>query len=207
MNKPTTEELLRAERYTLLAEVPHAELIPFIQENIRHKNPVTIGYIAINLMVLLGIALGVDWMAGRKVTDPLLTYASFGIVLSFTVIIVLHEWIHGITYHLAGAQNVSYGGNWRKLIFYALADHFVADSRDFTKISLAPFVVLNGMALAGWLLTSGPVTGLFMSVLVIHTAACSGDFALLSFFWRHRHRRVFTFDDARQQKSYFFAAT
>jgi hypothetical protein len=203
--KPAINDFSDGHRYQLLAEVAHADLMPFVQLNLKARNPVTLTYLALNILLIAVTSAVVGWHLRLGSFGPLMTYASFGVLLTFTVLIVLHEWIHGLTYRMLGAQRVSYGGNWRKLIFYALADRYVADRKNFVKLALAPFAVISVVALAGLLLATGPVKGLFLSILLFHTGCCAGDFAMVSFFWQHRHTEVFTYDDAVGKKSYFYA--
>jgi len=40
--------------------------------------------------------------------------------------------------------------------------------------------------------------------LLLHTGACSGDFALLNLVWAHRATGVFTYDDMVAKRSFFF---
>jgi hypothetical protein len=42
-------------------------------------------------------------------------------------------------------------------------------------------------------------------MLFMHTGACGGDFALISFLYEHRGRQVFTYDDMSENKSYFYS--
>jgi hypothetical protein len=45
---------------------------------------------------------------------------------------------------------------------------------------------------------------LAVGTLLLHTAFCSGDFALLSYFEKHRARKVVTYDDVPSGVSYFY---
>ncbi|MBK9716025.1 MAG: hypothetical protein IPO85_00595 [Saprospiraceae bacterium] len=42
------------------------------------------------------------------------------------------------------------------------------------------------------------------SVLLAHTAMCSGDFGLLSFFDFHKDKEPVTYDDVENKISYFY---
>jgi hypothetical protein len=80
----------------------------------------------------------------------------------------------------------------------------VANKKEFQVIALAPFVLITSMltfllflAQGNWILT-------IAGVLVAHTAMCSGDFGLLSYFEFQKEKAVVTYDDVHARVSYFF---
>jgi hypothetical protein len=115
----------------------------------------------------------------------------------------LHEYIHALAYRWQGAPEVSYDVQWRKFIFMAVADQFVASRRAFQVVALAPFVVISTLLLGGLAVTPWP--GVVLGALLMHTACCSGDFGLLSYFDAHPEQEVVTYDDRAGKVSYFFA--
>ena len=89
----------------------------------------------------------------------------------------------------------------------ALADKFVANKREFEVVALAPFIIITTsllillfVAYTNWTLT-------ISSVLLAHTAMCSGDIGLLSFFEFHKHKEPVTYDDVENKISYFYGQT
>lgn len=44
-----------------------------------------------------------------------------------------------------------------------------------------------------------------MGVLLAHTAMCSGDFGLLSYFEFNKEKNVVSYDDVENKISYFYA--
>ncbi len=117
-----------------------------------------------------------------------------------------HELVPFIrTYLRQGARNTSYNVNLKKFYFMALADKFVADRKEFSVVALAPFVTITAILIilffvagTNWQLT---VIGVFLA----HTAMCSGDFGLLSYFEFHRDKEVVTYDDVESRRSFFYA--
>jgi Protein of unknown function (DUF3267). len=102
-----------------------------------------------------------------------------------------------------GAPQVSYGGNWRKLIFYAVADQFVIGNQKFLFVALAPFVLINA-ALLVLIMIFPSYALLFLCTLIFHTAGCFGDFSLVSFMHHHRKINILTMDSVSENKTYFF---
>lgn len=206
----TSEQLQQDERYQLLLILPHDNLLPFISEQLNSKSNTLRWYFLFNILLLLTLVVLAyrDVKNGLTGWDELLKYFGLGTFLAFTLIIVLHEAIHGIAYKLHGASKVSYGVNWRKFYFYAVADRFVAGRRTFTFVALAPFVFISALCIILAIFSPIELKWVLLSILLMHTGACAGDFALLGFYERHRHfSELLTFDDLERKISYFYFKT
>jgi Putative zincin peptidase len=127
-----------------------------------------------------------------------------GVFLFFIILLPVHELIHGLFYKLFGATNISFAGEWRKLIFYCVADGFVITSNAFVFIALAPFVIISTVLVIAMLFSSGSFFYLLFGSLILHTGGCFGDFSLASYFYNNRKKKPVTYDDASNKKSYFF---
>jgi hypothetical protein len=159
-------------------------------------------------LLMIGLLAFVFTKAGIKIVhgnwQPLL-YILFGLFFSLSLLIVIHELIHGLALKLVGVPKVSYGGYIRKFIFYAEADLFVLNKRQFVFVALAPLVFVKVITLAGIIVCFyDPVVSLFALVMGIHSFFCSGDIGLLSVFVRKDKAEVFTFDVKEIRKSYFY---
>ncbi|MFN7118764.1 MAG: DUF3267 domain-containing protein [Saprospiraceae bacterium] len=204
--KPTIDALFDESEYLLLEELPYTEMIPFVQRDFQYPTNIIRFYIALNVLLLI-VIIGVAALqiSAGKITFGNLFYAvSLGFAASLTLLIPIHEAIHGLAYKIAGAPKVSFGGNLRKFYFYAVADRFVAGAREFRLVALAPFVVISFTGTI--ILIFSPIffQWLLWGVLLLHTGACAGDFAMLAFYARLSNDKIFTFDDVKAQKAYFF---
>jgi hypothetical protein len=191
-------------RYRPFAELEHARLVAFTRENIRFGSPVSTAYWVCNAAIAGFIGLQLV----RQDDAPLpevLARLGLGFFVFFAVLLPLHELIHGLAYKLVGAKAVSYHADWRKLTFYAAADGFVASTREFYGVALAPFVIINAGLLLGYVLAGPPVAWVCLGALWLHTGGCAGDFALVSFLHRHRRKALVTYDDVAAAKSFFYA--
>jgi hypothetical protein len=128
---------------------------------------------------------------------------SYGLAIAFALL-PLHEYIHVLAYKSQGATNASYDANLKKFYFMALADKFVANKKEFEIVALAPFIIITSLLTVlffivntNWILT-------ISSVLLAHTAMCSGDFGLLSYFEFNKKKQVVTYDDIENKISYFY---
>ncbi|QHT69617.1 DUF3267 domain-containing protein [Rhodocytophaga rosea] len=201
------ETLHNPEEYTLLRELAHQDLLAFVQAQLRIKNSIRTVFYALNIAIVCLVALVIflRYRNGQLQGIDVLLQASLGFALFFFILLPLHEWIHGLAYRKVGAEKVSYVAQWRKLIFYALADRFVAGKKAFYFVAFAPCVVINIILLIGFLLSGVQTEFVFLSALLLHMSGCIGDFAMVSFFHQHRHKEVYTYDDALAAKTYFYA--
>jgi len=203
----TTEQLQQDPSYNLLLMLPHDDLLPFLQEQLTGRTLTIRYYILLNVLIVAGMAViaVMDIRSGVIDWDEIFKGFGLGTLLVFTVLIALHEGIHGVAYKLAGAPRVSFGVSWRKFYFYAVADKFIVSHKAFLLIALAPFVVISTGAIIGLFYTEDTLKWVFMGILLIHTGACAGDFAMLAFYEKHRHLgKILTFDDVAKKMSYFY---
>lgn len=202
-----TPQTLTEAGYTLEVAFNHEELIEFLQPYMKARSwPVFVynGVMAVALAVLIALAV-YDYAQGTHSFGTLLAYTGYGVTLAFLSIPV-HEYLHVLAYRYVGAEQTSYGVNWRKFYFMALAHEFVASREAFRIVALTPFGVLTLLALLGVVLAwSSAWVYTAVGFILIHTAFCGGDFALLSYFATHSHLDIVTYDDVTNNTSYFYS--
>ncbi len=193
-------------QYTLLDQLEHNELVPFIRTYLRKRNRYSLLYYFCNLLAFgwAGYFLVSGYGQESYNLGDRFSYFAYGLAIAFALVPV-HECIHVLAYRSQGARNTSYDVNLKKFYFMALADKFVADRKEFSVVALAPFVTITAILIilffvagTNWQLT---VIGVFLA----HTAMCSGDFGLLSYFEFHREKEVVTYDDVESRRSFFYA--
>jgi hypothetical protein len=198
-------EELSSNGYVLLDSLAHKEIVPFVQRYMKEKTFFSGAYVLANVLVLavsgclLGFELG---ESNSNFSDRLLQF-SIGLGLAFALL-PLHEYIHVLAYKSQGAADTSYGANLKKFYFVALANGFVASKKEFTIVALAPFLAISSASLVLMVFANTEWTIIVAGMLTAHTAMCSGDFALLSYFDYHRNKDVVTYDDVPNGISYFF---
>lgn len=203
---PTIDNLLQEERYDKIEELSYAEMVPFIQREFRQRNQVIQGYIMLNIMVLvLMIIFGIIQIANGQIGfAKLIGLTFFGGTVIFILLVPIHEAIHGLAYKLAGAPKISFGGNVQQFYFYAVADKFVIGRKAFYIVALAPFIMITIIIMMLMFYVSVEMQWVLWGTLLMHTGACAGDFGMLSFYKRHAGE-VYTFDDVKAGKAYFFS--
>jgi len=128
----------------------------------------------------------------------------YGLIISFSIIIPVHEIIHGIVYILLGAKKILFGAELKQFAFYAVADDFVTGRTGFYILAISPFIVISFLNLAGFFFVHGVASYTYISMLFFHTTMCIGDFALMSYYDVHKNKNIYTFDDVKSRISYFY---
>lgn len=204
---PSIEELRNPERFELIAQINHQQIKEFVIEQLTSDGNIIRYYMYYQVAM---IAVGAFFLARSvilafKYTAAELIYTTAAIVFSLTVLVVIHELIHGLALKLAGAPKVSFGGYIRKFIFYAEADLFVINRRQFAFIALAPLVLVKLLTLAGIIFFfNHPVFYFLIFVISAHSLFCAGDIGLLSLFYKYRDGEIFNFDSQAEKTSYYF---
>ena len=198
-------EELEENGYILLDEMNHAEIVPFVKKFLHKRTWFSSFYylsVIVSFSALLFFCIKF-YHSGICTFDKILIQIVFGFLLTLALV-PFHELIHALAYKLEGAKKTSFDANFKRFYFLAIADQFVISKREFKIVALAPFLVIS-MALLivsfffgeGWKVT-------MLTTLSIHSLACSGDFALLSYFEFNRNKEVVSYDDKENKVSFFF---
>jgi hypothetical protein len=208
MANPTIEELQNSERYELVARLRHDEIKNFVLEQIAGTtSKIVKAYMFYQLLMVLA---GMFFLARAVVFVFRNYYEPFWISLlsiffSFSLLIIVHEGLHGAALKFTGARKVSFGGFFRKFIFFAEADRHVMNRQQFAFVALTPLIVVKVITLFGiFYFWDQPVFYFFLIVMSAHSLFCAGDIGLLSVFYDGKEKEVFTFDVKAERTSYFF---
>lgn len=207
MPNPTIEELQNPEKYELIAELHHQQIKEFVIDKLAKGGKLTTFYMIYQLlMVVLGI-----FFATRSVVQFFqnnvtpLYYTLAALVFSFSVLIVLHELIHGIALKFVGAKKVNYGVIIKRFIFYAEADKTVLNRNQFTLVALAPLLVVQLLTLVGVLVfLHHPAFYAVIFIMSTHSLFCAGDIGLLSIFYKYGHSEIYSYDVKATKTSYYY---
>lgn len=188
------------EAYQIKEQLAHRDMLGFIQREMKQSGLYKSLFWMANILFLGGM---IYRMWNNELSwDEELGYAGLGLLL-FLVLIPLHEYLHVLGYRAAGASKVSVHAEWKKGVFYAIADGFVIERKPFTRLAIAPFLCINSLLLLGTFVAGPILETCLWSALLIHTGGCYGDFALMNWMWRHRKSEPLTWDDASTGTSYF----
>jgi len=191
--------------YVLLDELGHKELVPFIRIYMKKWTRYSIFYYLSNVLIfgLTGYLFMTGFNQPGFDLGNRFTHFCYGLAIAFALV-PLHEYIHVLAYKTQGATNTSYDVNLKNFYFMALADKFVANKKEFVIVALAPFIIITTILSILFFIVNSNWTMTIIGVLLSHTAMCSGDFGLLSYFEFNKDKQVVTYDDIENRISYFY---
>ena len=151
MPNPSIEELRNSAEYELIAQLNHNQIKEFVINQLTTKNRMITAFMIYQvIMIMIGIFFftrSIVLAFNGSVVH--FCYSLGALIFCFSVLIILHELLHGIALKLAGAKRVTYGGYLKKFIFYAEADQFVINRKQFAFIALTPLFVVKLITLIG----------------------------------------------------------
>jgi hypothetical protein len=202
----TVEQIKKDPRFQLLDKLHYDDILEFATEYVRKRTHSMFFY-----LLLVAVFFILQWSAflygifvNHMNTVSLLKQFLYGLIISLTIVIPLHELIHAFVYLLLGARKIRFGAVLKHFAFYAVADDFVVNRNAFIFLALSPFILVSLLNLAGFVFVHGYASYTYISVLFFHATMCAGDFALLSYFEYHRDKELYTFDDVGNKISYFY---
>jgi hypothetical protein len=204
---PSIDKLRNSDEYELIARLNHQQIKEFVITQLTDNGKMIKTYMIYQvLMIMTGMFFFTRSVVLAFKGDSVpLYYSLAALVFCFSVLVIIHELLHGIALKLTGAKHVTYGGYLKKFIFYAEADQFVINRRQFAFIALTPLFAVKLITLTGIIFLFGqPFFYFLMFVMSAHSLFCAGDIGLLSVFYKFKNSEVFTFDVKAEKTSYFF---
>ncbi|MDO9152262.1 MAG: DUF3267 domain-containing protein [Paludibacter sp.] len=202
------KDLLSSDDFAEIASIKHTDLRSFLASEVE-KQPLW-ARIA-NILQVSGLLA--FFLGGFKAFMPFFTHRQTenlwwlfaGLIFTFTILIVLHELIHALSYRMVGARQLSFGMNLKKFIFYVQANQYVLNYKQFKVVALAPVIAIGILSLLGMVsFYNQPIFYFIIPVFAFHTIFCGGDFGLLCFFQNRPDQEIVTFDVKAESKTYFF---
>ncbi|NJO68814.1 MAG: DUF3267 domain-containing protein [Bacteroidetes bacterium] len=131
--KPTINELKQEQGYRLIKTVPFENLLTFLFENMKPDSRT----MAFFYFFLLLCSLSVFFF----LIQPGFTFGQTfwlglaGFISSFTILVPLHELLHGLAFRIFGARKLKYGKDLKQMMFYVTVDHFVLNRKEFSVLA------------------------------------------------------------------------
>lgn len=207
MSNPSISELRNSDKYELMAQLNHQQIKEFVIDQLTGNGKIIKVYMIYQvIMIMIGMFFFTRSIVLAFKGDLIPLYCSLAaLIFCFSVLIIIHELLHGIALKLAGSKRVTYGGYLKKFIFYAEADQFVINRRQFAFIALTPLFAVKLITLIGTIfLFDQPVFYFLIFVMSAHSLFCAGDIGLLSVFYKYKNTEIFTFDMKEEKTSYFY---
>jgi hypothetical protein len=202
----SVDDLWNIEKYNHLRTLRYHEIVEFVFENIKLKNGATRWYFIYNLVNIGILTSLIIYSINLDILNFNTVFKLFllGFLAGSIAIIPVHEIIHGIGFLMQGASGIQFGADFRQMIFFVASDKFVMDQKAFFRVALSPFAVINLITIFITFFLSAQWTIFTLSFLLFHNIMCIGDFAMVSFFLKHRNRELYTYDDHKERTSFIF---
>lgn len=215
--RPTVDQLHHSGRYVLIDSFTIDEMSQFLARELGMASKAGQppgkrtwqSWLVIGGMLLLGGAVGYLGGSGFASSGPQTNASSYlwqvGAGVLGLFLLPVHEFIHGLAFKRIGAPKVGYGYSLKSLMVYAYSQNFPTTMREVAFVAIMPFLVITTALLVGWAILP-QYTVFWGTLILIHTGACIGDFVLINYHRKNRHRTIYTYDDVEgERKSYFFA--
>ena len=189
----------------LLAEVKNDQTFQeFINQQLRKKTLVSLSYKAL-LLFICGVLLSIYLFqySSEGSTSNFLFQLGLGILLGM-LLIPIHESIHGIYLKALGSGNVKFEWDILRFRFDCYSDKFVITKPEYYRLLLAPAILVTFVLLVLSLIFSQFLV-VFSAMILIHSALCAGDIALVNHLSYLREEQLFIYYDADYRKTIFLA--
>lgn len=195
-------EELRANGLRFHSSIQFESINQFVQDRLQRRSVLLTSYwlCVIASVFMLSYVL---WRQEDFSLGLLIGGVSLGIAGFVGIALPIHEGIHGLVYKLLGAHKISFHADWKRMFFFAAADQFVLNKREFMMVAVTPFLVLTSALVAGIFLTSGLIQLAVAAMLVLHTGGCIGDFTLID-YTLSIGESFCTYDDLQKQETVFY---
>ena len=207
MKKPSIDELHNPNHFSLVESFKIDEMMAFLMKELgaNPTKPKTGNKVMrIVLIGMIGAVLGyfIGKQIGKFKLDPWQFLEAFGLLIF--VLLPIHEGIHGLVFKVLGAEKVGFGWTPKTLMVYAYAQKFVMSLKENAIVAVMPFLVITLALLIAFFALPEYKT-LIVSTFVLHTYGCLGDFILINYYFKYRHKQMFTYDDIDEAgMTYFF---
>ena len=207
MTNPTINELQNEEQFELIAKLNHQQIKEFVLQQLSGGGKIIVSFMIYQiLMILVGIFFFTLSVVKIFQGNIIPFYYSLGaLVFCFSLLIIIHELLHGVALKITGAKQINFGGYLKKFIFYAEADRYVLNRKQFAFVALTPLVIIKIVTLIGaTFFISSPLFYFFIFMMSAHSLFCAGDIGLLSIFYNNGNSEIFTFDIKSDKMSYYY---
>lgn len=207
MKKPSIDELHNPNHFSLVESFKIDEMMAFLMKELgANSTKLKTGnkVMRIVLIGMVGAVLGyfIGKQIGKFKLDPWQFLEAFGLLIF--VLLPIHEGIHGLVFKILGAEKVGFGWTPKTLMVYAYAQKFVMSLKENAIVAVMPFLVITLALLIAFFALPEYKT-LIVSTFVLHTYGCLGDFILINYYFKYRHKQMFTYDDIDEAGvTYFF---
>ncbi len=191
-------------RFRQLLKIPYDELLSFVFDQIKIRSAVMMFFWSVCVFII-AIALTVRInIAPYYPLKTIIFHTLLGLLIFPVLYIPVHELLHIIPFFVSGAKRIRAGMDLKQFMFYVTAHRHVTPPVQFKFVAIMPFII-TGIVFFGLILIVPGVWKWSLSLfLLVHTTMCVGDFAMLNYYFIHRNKKIYTWDDFDEKISYFY---
>ncbi|GAB3904977.1 hypothetical protein GCM10028803_35180 [Larkinella knui] len=211
MKKPGISEFGESDRFHLVESFSIDDMKQFLLRELGLTPPVEKKpfRLTVKSVLVFGIMAGLGGIVGFFLAKNAgtISWWHFPVAIGGLFLLMpIHEGIHALVFKALGAPDVGFGYSIKSLIIYAYAQRFVMSLRENALVAVMPFLVITTGLVSAWVIW--PSLGLIWgTILLFHTLGCLGDYVLVRYAVKNRHRMMYTYDDLDERKSYFYERT
>ena len=194
------------DRFEVLAEINNDDNFhDFIGVQLK-KRSFSINFYIIFLFVLTLLLISIFFSIFSEHSSIELSFYQLGLgIFCGLFLIPIHELLHGFYLKNLGCISINFEWDFLKFRYSCFSDRFVMSNKEYHRFLLVPFTIITItlLLLAG---IFSHLVVLFLSMLLIHSSICAGDFALVSFSSRLNKNLLFIYYDSKVKKTVFLTA-
>ncbi len=118
-------------RFRRILEIPYADLVNFILDNIGKRSGITLFFWSICFLFLVITIIVRINISGNFPLSDILLHSFLGLIVFPLLSVPIHEFMHIIPFFLSGAKKIKIGMDLRQFIFYVTAHRYVAGPLQF----------------------------------------------------------------------------
>ncbi len=191
--------------FEILAEVNNDDTFhDFIGAQLKKRSFSINLYIAF-LFILIWVLISIFISKFTEHSSMELFFYQIGFGIFFGLLLIpLHEILHGLYLKILGCISVDFEWDILKFRFSCFSDRFVMSKKEFHRFLLAPFIFITiSLLLLACFFSQYEV--LLLSMLLMHSSMCAGDFALVNFSSKLNRNLLFIYYDSKVKKTVFQA--
>ena len=201
---PLVEDLEDQTKYRQTLAISYNDLVQFVLDYLMRKTVLT-GFYWSTCLIFLGIAIKVRMnISGYFARADIFLHSIIGLLILPFLSIAVHEFLHIIPYYIFGAKKIRVGVDLKQYLFYVTAHRHVANRRQFVIVAIMPFFIISLSILFLFFQLPALWKWSLSLFLFVHATMCSGDIALLNYYFVNRNKKIFTWDDADKKMAYFY---
>lgn len=191
------------DRFEILAEINNDDTFDdFIGAQLK-KRSFSINFYIAFLFTLTWILVSIFILRFSEHSSIELFFYQLGLGIIFGLFLIpFHEILHGLYLKFLGCFSIDFEWDFLKFRYSCFSNRFVMTKKEYHRFLLAPFTIIT-ISLLFLACVFSQFVVLFLSMLLMHSSICAGDYALVSFSSKLDKNYLFIYYDNKVKKIVF----